>query len=319
MFNPLPGYIASANNRVVDDGYHHWICADFCSSSRANRIVELIETQERLGPDDIKRMQMDQISVLARKTMRLLESVEPDDPALAPIFKRFSSWDGHIAVDDPRSVIYQVFVHRLIAILTTARLGKLSVRYAGQGPTPVLSEGSMFAEHAREWLLMTLSNPDSPWWDAGDGNKRKEHILQAMRETVVILKEKCGPNIENWIWGKVHTLTLGHALGSVKPLDKIFNRGPYPVGGDMDTIWATGGSRVDLSEQPIIGPPARFIADLSDWNKSLSILIPGQSGHPTSPHYDDNIEDWFKGEYHPMFFDRDQVLENTVNTLILEP
>ena len=98
----------------------------------------------------------------------------------------------------------------------------------------------MFAEHAREWLLTTLSDPDSPWWNTGDGNKRTEHIVQAMREAVETLKEACGPNLEDWTWGKVHTLTFGHALGSVKPLDSIFNRGPFPVGGDMDTIWATG-------------------------------------------------------------------------------
>jgi len=319
MFNPPPGYISSANNRVVDDDYPHWVCADFCSSSRANRIVELIEAQKTLGMEDIKRMQMDQVSVLARETMRQLDSFVPVDPTLAPVFERFHGWDGHLSVDDPRGAIYQVFVHRLIAILTTPRLGELSVRYAGQGPTPVLSEVSMFAEHAREWLLTTLSDPQSPWWNSNNGYKRAEYILQAMRETMEILKDTCGPNIEDWTWGKVHTLTFGHPLGIVSPLKRILNRGPYPIGGDMDTLWASGASRVDLSEQPIVGPPARFIADLSDWNNSLSILVPGQSGHPTSPHYDDNIEDWFRGEYHPMAFDRERVVASTVHTLMLEP
>jgi len=319
MFNPPPGYISSANNRVVDDGYPHWVCADFCSSSRANRIVELIEAQETLGIEDIKRMQMDQVSVLARETMRQLDSFVPDDPTLAPVFERFRDWDGHLSVDDPRGAIYQVFVHRLIEILTSSRLGELSIRYAGQGPTPVLSEVSMFAEHAREWLLTTLSDPESPWWNSDNGNKRPEYILQAMRETIEIIKDTCGPDIEDWTWGKVHTLTFGHPLGIVSPLDRILNRGPYPIGGDMDTLWATGASRVDLSERPMIGPPARFIADLSDWNNSLSILVPGQSGHPTSPHYDDNIKDWFRGEYHPMVFDRERVVASTVHTLTLEP
>ena len=319
MFNPPPGYIASANNRVVDDGYPHWVCADFCSSSRANRIVEMIEARGTLGIADIKRMQMDQVSVLAREIMRQLENFVPDDPTLAPVFERFRNWNGHLAVDDPRSVIYQVFVQRLIEILTAPRLGDLSLRYAGQGLNPVLSEVSMFTEHSREWLLTTLSDPESPWWNAKDQNRRTEYILQAMRETLEILKDTCGPDIEDWTWGKVHTLTFGHPLGSVRPLDRIFNRGPYPVGGDMDTLWATGGSRVDLSEMTIVGPPARFIADLSDWNNSLGITVPGQSGHPASPHYADSIEDWLKGEYHPMAFDRERVVAYTLHTLTLEP
>ena len=319
MFNPAPGYIASANNRVVDDGYLHWVSADFCTSSRANRIVELIESQAVMSVDDIKGMHMDQVSVLARETMRLLDDIDSDDPELAPIFEQFSGWDGNLTIDDPRSIIYQVFVQRLIDILTTPRLGELAVRYAGKGPTPVLSEGSLFAEHAREWLLTTLSDPNSSWWDTGNGNKRTDNISQAMHEAIEILKETCGPNMEYWRWGKVHRLTFGHALGGVKPLDRIFNRGPYPIGGDGDTIWATGSNRVDLSERTMIGPPARFIADLSDWNNSRSILVPGQSGHPASPHYDDNIEGWLKGEYHPMFFDREQVVANAVNKLMLEP
>jgi penicillin amidase len=67
------------------------------------------------------------------------------------------------------------------------------------------------------------------------------------------------------------------------------------------------------------GPPFRFIADLSNWNRSLGILVPGQSGHPANAHYDDNIADFFRGEYHPMLFDREQVITRTTAKLILEP
>jgi penicillin amidase len=319
MFNPAPGYIASANNRVVDDGYPHWVSPDFCASSRARRIVELIEARGVLGVEDVRRMHLDQVSILARETMRALADIRVDDPELAPIFDLFNGWDGQISATDPRAAIYEIFAQRLIAILTTPKLGELAIRYAGKGPTPVLSEGSMFAEHAREWLLDTLADPRSPWWEAGDGRNRPELISQAMRETVEILQHACGPYMADWHWGKIHALTFGHPLGSVKPLDRVFPRGPFPLGGDGDTIWATGNNRADLGEFAIVGPPFRFIADLGDWNNSLGILVPGQSGHPASPHYDDNIEGWFKGEYHPMLFDREKVAANAVDTLILEP
>ncbi|RPH55941.1 MAG: penicillin acylase family protein, partial [Chloroflexi bacterium] len=319
MFNPAPGYIASANNRVVDDGYPHWVSPDFCASSRAGRIVELIEARGVLGVEDVRRMHIDQVSILAREMMGALADVRTDDPELVPIFDLFHGWDGHISATDPRAAIYEVFVQRLIAILTTPKLGELAIRYAGKGPTPVLSEGSMFAEHSREWLLGTLADLRSPWWDTGDGRSRAELICQAMRETVEILQKSCGPYMENWHWGKIHTLTFGHPLGGVKPLDRIFLRGPFPIGGDGDTIWAASGTRYDLSQVEIVGPPFRFIADLGNWNNSLGMLVPGQSGHPASPHYDDNIEGWFKGEYHPMLFDREKVKENVTDTLILEP
>ena len=140
-----------------------------------------------------------------------------------------------------------------------------------------------------------------------------------MRETLAHLKESCGPKMEDWTWGKFHGLTFGHTLGSVKPLDRIFNRGPYPIGGDGNTIWASGSNVMNPNDHRIIGPPFRFIADLSDWNKSLGMLVPGQSGHPASEHYDDNIEGFFKGEYHPMLFDREQVMAQVTAKLIIDP
>jgi len=319
MFNPSAGYVATANNRVVDDGYPHWVSPDFCTSSRARRIVEMIEAKGTHNLEDVRRMHTDQVSILARETMRALADVHTDEPELASIFELFRDWDGQISLTDPRAAIYEVFAKKLIALLTAPKLGELAIRYAGKGPTPVLSEGSMFAEHSREWLLGTLTDRHSPWWETGDGHSRMDLITQAMREAVEILEHACGPYVENWHWGKIHQMTFGHPLGGVKPLDQIFNRGPFPIGGDGDTIWATGGTRADLGEYKIVGPPFRFIADLNDWNNSQGMLVPGQSGHPASPHYDDNIQGWFKGEYHPMLFDREKVQENVIETLILEP
>ena len=319
LSNPAPGYIASANNRVVDDGYSYWVSPDFCASGRARRIVERIEEKGILSVQDIADMHMDQISILARETMRCLQGFEADDAELALVFRLFEDWDGLLSATSPQAAIYEVFTLYLIVRITEAKLGRLAARYAGKGPTPVLAEVSMFAEHSREWLLATLCDPASPWWETGAGGGRKGMICGVMRETMDTLKKICGPDIEDWAWGKMHRLTFGHPLGSVKPLDRIFRRGPYPIGGDGDTIWASGANRIDLGEREMVGPPFRFIADLSDWNRCLGILVPGQSGHPASPHYDDNIAGYFRGEYHPMLFDREQVEEAVSSRLALEP
>jgi penicillin amidase len=46
---------------------------------------------------------------------------------------------------------------------------------------------------------------------------------------------------------------------------------------------------------------------------------PGQSGQLGSPHYDDLIEPWLKGEYHPMLWTREQVEREAEGRLQLEP
>ncbi len=319
MLNPAAGYIVSANNRVVDDGYPYWVSPDFCAASRARRIVEIIEQKGVLGVEDVSSMQMDQVSILARETMRGLADIDPNDPELVPVFELFRNWDGDLSPTGPHSAVYEVFTRLLIVNVTAPKLGGLAPRYAGKGPTPVLAEGSIFGEHAREWLMITLSDPRSPWWDTGDGRTRTELICQTLSETVATLKKACGPKMEDWAWGKIHSLTFGHPLGDINPLDRIFTRGPYPIGGDGDTIWASSNTRTDLGEQNIVGPPFRFIADLSNWNNSLGVLVPGQSGHPASEHYDDNIAGFFQGEYHRMLFDREEIVAYAVSRLVLEP
>jgi penicillin amidase len=55
------------------------------------------------------------------------------------------------------------------------------------------------------------------------------------------------------------------------------------------------------------------------FDASQSIHTTGQSGHPFNNHYDDFIEPWQNGAYHPMWFSRDAVLEAAVNHLVLQP
>ena len=319
QYNPPQGYVASANNRVAGDDYPHWIGYDHCTGNRAERIVELIETRDRLGVEDIRRMHVDQVSPAARRIAAHLSLLHCDDAELDGILEQMRTWDGTLAVDSPQAAVYEVFVRKIIRHLLDGKLGDQAELYAGKGCTPVLREGNTMGEHSRAWLINILGNPASPWFDLGDGLTRDEHLRLVLRDTVDFLKTTCGPKIEDWAWGKLHSITFNHTLGSVKPLDRFFNRGPYPLGGDGETIWAGSATLFDLSDKSIVGPPFRMIADLSDWNKSLGMLVPGQSGHPASRSYDSSIQGWLKGEYHPMLFDREAVTGATEAVLALEP
>jgi len=319
MYNPPAGYIATANNKVVDDDYPHWIGYEYVAGNRAQRIVEMIEAQEVIDIVDIQAMHMDQVSPAARRVRDVLKNLEADSPELMKVLDRMRQWDGTLSADSSQASLYQVFVRRMIHYLLQPHLGDLTIRYAGKGPTPQLKDGTLFGERSREWLLEVLENTPSHWFELGDGWTWDDHILRVLKESVDELKHLCGPTFEDWHWGKLHTLTFTHNLGNVKPLDRFFNRGPFPIGGDGDTVWATGAAAHDLSSDSIVGPPFRFIADLSDWDQSLGMLVPGQSGHPASPTYDDNIQPWFQGKYHPMLFNREAVQTAVKTVMNLEP
>jgi penicillin amidase len=81
----------------------------------------------------------------------------------------------------------------------------------------------------------------------------------------------------------------------------------------------------DLEARSMGGPPFRFIADLGDHTNGVGeitawgMLTPGQSGHPTSPHYRNGIRPWFEGSYHPMLMNKGEVEKNLSSRLDLQP
>jgi penicillin amidase len=319
LYNPPQGYVASANNRVAGDDYPYELGREYTMGDRYQRIVELIEAHPSVDVDNVQRMQLDLESPVGRVIGRYLGQLPVEDPELAAVVGIMREWDGRLTADSPAAAVHQVFVRRMLNLLLKDKLADLADRYRGKGPTPLLQESSMFGEKSWSWLQQLLEDPTSHWFDLGQGEERDDVMRLALRETIDFLKDELGPEIGDWSWGKLHTLTYAHMLGSVKPLDKLFNRGPFPVGGDATTVWATGISRFDLSCDGTVGPPFRFIADLGDLRNSWGLLVPGQSGQPGSKHYDDQMQAWFEGEYHPMLYVRKDVEREAEARLKLVP
>ena len=302
-YNPSQGYIVTANNRVVGDDYPHFISTEYCMGDRAQRITELIESQQKIDAAYIRRMHFDQVSPMARIVAGYLSRLTTDDPELTSVVQMMQAWDGTLSTDSPAAAVHEVFIRRMISLILTSKLGAdLAARYAGKGPTPALAESSFFGQRSWEWLQATLAVPDSHWFDLGGGEQRDDVMRLALRQTIDLLKERLGPNAGDWAWGKLHKLRYSHIVGQAPALAPVFDRGPLPLGGDGTTVWATGSGMHTLDSDQVIGPPFRHISDLGDWRNSLGLLAPGNSGQPGSRHYDDQIKAWFEDGYHPLLF-----------------
>jgi penicillin amidase len=122
-----------------------------------------------------------------------------------------------------------------------------------------------------------------------------------------------------WTWGRLNQVHFAHPVGDVKPLHLLFNRGPYPMGGDQDSLLrALGPPRFPL-EPVATGDAVRFIADPGDWERSRIVIPGGQSGHVASRHYADLISLWREGRFQAMPFKRDQVERYAEGRLLLLP
>jgi penicillin amidase len=69
----------------------------------------------------------------------------------------------------------------------------------------------------------------------------------------------------------------------------------------------------------MMGASVRIVVDVGDWDNSVCMNAPGQSGDPRSSHYADLAPLWAKGEYFPLLYTRAAVDEATETRIELRP
>ena len=67
------------------------------------------------------------------------------------------------------------------------------------------------------------------------------------------------------------------------------------------------------------GASFMIIADTANWDNSVGLSNPGQSGDPDSPHYRDLFELWARNKYFPIFYSRSKVDSVTESVTLLHP
>jgi penicillin amidase len=153
-----------------------------------------------------------------------------------------------------------------------------------------------------------LLSGESSWFNDINTDQietRDDIIAQAFRESVAFLAETIGEDPDQWQWGKLHTFTFKHNLGSVALLSRFYNRGPYPIGGSFHTP-ANMSYQMTDPFGVTHSAPWRYMVDMSD-HTALEALAGGNSGHPFSDHYDDQLDLWLANDYKEMIFEVEAV------------
>ena len=153
-----------------------------------------------------------------------------------------------------------------------------------------------------------VMNEQSGWWDNKNTDAvetRNDIVTAAFLEAVELIRSQMGDDVNQWSWGKVHTLEHIHQpLGSIAQLAPYFNIGPFTASSSQESVNNLGFTMDGDNDYPVtFGPSTRRIVDFSDLNNSRSILPTGNSGNFLSPHYDDQAEMYVNGEFRPMLID----------------
>lgn len=315
--NPERGFIVTSNHRIVPSDYPHFLGNVWMNGYRAHRIEEVLDSKQKLSSENFRDLHIDYTCLPGLEFVAQLEGFTSQDADVRLALEHLFAWDGKLSTDSVGGTIYEVARYTTIRNLLEPGLGEeLALRVMGQGFHPLLMSSSEFYGHDTTTLLRLIKNPDS-WWLKQAGGK-ETLITLSLKEAVGWLRNELGPDPTSWQWGKIHRAVLAHALGVQKPLDRVFNCGPVPIGGDTDTPCQTAFHANDPYDNKAWAPSFRQIVDLGDLSRSMAIIPPGQSGHLGSPHYDDLLEPWVKGEYHPMLWTREEIERQAEGRLILK-
>ncbi|WP_328748104.1 penicillin acylase family protein [Streptomyces sp. NBC_00285] len=353
-YNPSRGYIVTANQAVVDKAkYPYTLTTDWGYGARSQRITDLIAQKikggGKISTDDMRQMQLDNSSEIAKLLVPKLLKIDVKDKDVRQAQELLEGWDYTQDADSAAAAYFNAVWRNILKLAFGNKLPK-ELRVKGQcvwvdpidttGPVDETDKvrecGQRDADQAQpdggdrwfEVVRTLMDDENSDWWKtpAGVGDRpkavnRDELFKRAMIDARWELTAKLGKDIDTWSWGRLHRLFLkNQTLGIDGPgfLKYMLNRGPWKLSGGEATVNATGWNAAG-GYGVVWVPSMRMVVNLGDLDKSKWINLTGASGHAYSAHYTDQTGKWAKGELLDWSFSKDAVDKSTSDTLVLKP
>jgi len=316
FINPESGIIVSANHQPQDFG-NGTVPGYYNIENRAQRIETLLGQKEKnWSVKDMEAIQLDTESDFYRRVkekqvnvLKMIPAIQ-NDVISKKAFDIFENWDGFHGLHTKGAGTFYTLYYYLAKALFKDELGEDLFKAFLQTRLP------------DKTILKIMDLENSPWWDDKTTSKketRNDILSAAWFQTIDNLKQFAGNDPEKWIWGDVHTVEFVHALGMKKPLDKLFNIGPFKSEGSRDVLNYQGFRITPPPFQVYIGPSTRRIIDFADPDHSLGINPTGQSGYFFDPHYDDQVQMYMSGKYRTHLMDKTEIEKATASLLKLTP
>jgi penicillin amidase len=303
QFNPAEQFIATANHKMIPDDFPFPVGFEWTAPTRFQRIHDVLteakSTGHKLTLEDMGSLQSDVVSLMARELQQyLLEALKAQE-RIVPATTRTAAdmllrWDCALREDSAPAALYELWTQELSKGVMDLAIPSAARAVVPPWPTPRVVNELLRIADTREGILLIA--------------------LGAARERLETLQ---GNDPSKWSWGALHRVYFRHALDGTPAGASLFDRGPYPRSGDGDVVQATTPDRKTFDQ--IAGASYREIFDLDDWDRSLAVNAPGQSGQPGSPHYDDLLPLWRSGRYFQLAYSRKAVDEVTTDVLELKP
>jgi penicillin amidase len=307
-FNPAKGWFASANQMNLPSDYPidaRRVGFEWAYAGRYNRIAAVLEATPKATVADMARLQNDELSPLAAPLIGVLRGLATDDPELRSAIAWLGEWDGQLTAESPQGALFEMWFGRYLRRDVVAAVMPEPLRAA-------VWPGEVAA------ILALMQHPDARL-GADPVATRDRVMLASLRAALTDISRELGADRTRWAWGRLHKVVFEDPIAAFADpaLRAAMTVGPAGKSGSGQTVGAAAYRSHDF--RAVAGASFRMVLDVGNWDASLAVNSPGQSGDPASAHFRDLFPLWLAGEYFPLAYIRAAVERATERRIELVP
>lgn len=283
--NPASGSIATANSKIVDADYPHFLTFDWDQPYRQDRINRLLnEGGNAHTPAMSQAIQADVHSdaVIELKSL-MLAAIDGSENVDRSVVERIAAWDGRMVRDKTEPLLFMAWMRQSMKAIFADDLGPAFDNWFK--PRALVLQRVLAGKSSRNWC--DIANTPEP--EACPGV-----VAQALSDALTDLERRYGDTRSDWHWGRAHVARSIHRpFGQVPLLARFFNVEVESNGGQYTLDRGAPVFRDD--DSPFVNRHAssfRGIYDFDDLDRSTYMLTTGQSGNIFSPNYSSFAEPW---------------------------
>ncbi|RVT91503.1 penicillin acylase family protein [Rhodovarius crocodyli] len=303
-YNPASGWVGSANqyNLPADfDAAFRRTGFEWTDGARYARLSQVLNGETKFSVASTLALQTDVTSVQAKSLVDVLRAI-PGTPS--PARALLMGWDHRLSTDSAGGALYEAWFtkHLVPTVMRTLPPEGLAAMVAVPD-----------TQHVTNLVLKA-----DPAFGPEPEKARDALMLSTLEAAFAEVTKLLGPDTTAWAWGTLHQGFAEHPLSKyVSPeLAAQLNVGPLPKSGAGSTLNNNGYRPSDF--RVTSGVTWRMVVDVGNWDASITVNTPGQSGDPRSPHYRDLFPVWAKDEAVPLLYSRAAIEEAAEARIVLK-
>ena len=284
IINPGRGWLSSTDLAPLGKAAPDFFKFDTVPDFQGQRLTLVLAGSGKLDLQAAARLQNDSRVQNAEFLIALIRDLPLAAPGAKHVRNVLAAWDLTATDGEGPAFFYEFEKHLAAAIFT-----------------PGFSDPAAASGLVPKWIYPLLKYPDRPGKDAKNLNLSKlddgllgheiftAAVEKSLKETYDTYRGQTRNQNDGWHWENLHSIGFRHPLGTIFPLKPFFERSSSGVKGGKYCLLNTDfsvGSHYKIARLAAY----KMILDFSDFSRSLLVYPTGQSGHPLSPAYDDQMD-----------------------------